>query len=320
VQDAVRHELARHHSAFSSGPRSSCPKARFSPTRVQDDRSKPICSAVSRSVVCAKEWSKAPTCRHGPVHFEEGLKDYLSETLKDATLINPDIFSGCRARSASTAARNGRWPDRRRRRLPHSYCKHHSDPTAAPTSRACAPRSARPQGHASAPPGKRAAGYQRRRDGGRRLMLGVHPRAGFQGQTKDARHARRSASLRTRSRIVRSLAAGNPRGNKLLDFVIDRAESACRPPGKGYLRKAATRTSAARQTRRLHQRPGPGSGNLHRRGRFSRRSASRRATAPRRRCCRPRQDPHVQSAARTAVAECPLRTDTGVLRGRHLPR
>src|SRR6187397_892056 len=72
-------------------------KARFQPERVfKMTRSKAyLFGGVEIRWSCAKEMVEGTDVpEKATFHFEEGLKDYLSETLKDATLINPEIFSG----------------------------------------------------------------------------------------------------------------------------------------------------------------------------------------------------------------------------------
>src|SRR6186713_2261087 len=72
-------------------------KARFQPERVfKMTRSKAyLFGGVEIRWSCDKELVEGTDVpEKATFHFEEGLKDYLSETLKDATLINPEIFSG----------------------------------------------------------------------------------------------------------------------------------------------------------------------------------------------------------------------------------
>src|SRR3954449_4630797 len=82
---------------FHPDPEIFGPKAKFQPERVfKMTRSKAyLFGGVEIRWSCAKELVEGTDVPDkATFHFEEGLKDYLSETLKDATLINPEIFSG----------------------------------------------------------------------------------------------------------------------------------------------------------------------------------------------------------------------------------
>src|SRR6187431_790190 len=82
---------------FHPDPEIFGPKARFQPERVfKMTRSKAyLFGGVEIRWSCAKELvAGTDVPEKATFHFEEGLRDYLSETLKDATLINPEIFSG----------------------------------------------------------------------------------------------------------------------------------------------------------------------------------------------------------------------------------
>ena len=120
-------------------------KAHFQPERVfKMTRSKAyLFGGVEIRWSCAKEMVEGTDVpEKATFHFEEGLKDYLSETLKDATLINPDIFSGQvgQGRPARRRAMGGGL-DRRRRRLPQLLLQHHPDAGRRhPRSPACARR------------------------------------------------------------------------------------------------------------------------------------------------------------------------------------
>ena len=261
---------------------------------------------------CAKELVEGTDVpEKATFHFEEGLKDYLSETLKDATLINPDIFSGMSGKVgkhggaqwavAWTADADG---------FLSSYCN--TMPTPDGGTHESGMRTALLRGlkdHAErAGQGKRAAGITSEDVMvGAGCMLSVFIREPeFQGQTKD-----RLATAEAQRIVENAIKdpfdhwlAGNPvQANKLLDFVVDRAEERIRRrQEKDISRKAATRKAPpAGQARRLHQRPG-------RRARKSSSSRatppaarpSRRATAPRRPCCR--------CAAKSSTCNPPART------------
>src|SRR6476620_7976375 len=82
---------------FHPDPEIFGPKAHFQPERVfRMTRSKAyLFGGVEIRWSCAKELVEGTDVpEKATFHFEEGLKDYLSETLKDATLITTEIFSG----------------------------------------------------------------------------------------------------------------------------------------------------------------------------------------------------------------------------------
>src|SRR3954462_4116689 len=82
---------------FHPDPEIFGPKAKFQPERVfKMTRSKAyLFGGVEIRWFCAKELIEGTDVPDkASFHFEQGLKDYLSETLKDATLITSDVFSG----------------------------------------------------------------------------------------------------------------------------------------------------------------------------------------------------------------------------------
>ena len=94
-------------------------------------------------------WSCAKELLHGiedvpekaTFHFEEGLKDYLKETLSEATLVHPDIFTGSAGKTGAHGA--VQWAvawtaDADGFSIPTATPSRR--PTAAPTNPACAPR------------------------------------------------------------------------------------------------------------------------------------------------------------------------------------
>ncbi len=242
---------------FQPDPEIFGAKAHFKPERVfKMTRSKAyLFGGVEIRWSCAKELLRGveDVPEEATFHFADGLKDYLTATINGATLVHPDIFAGTPARSAATAARNGRWrgsptptassppiatPSRRR--------------TAAPTSRACAARCCKGiKDHAERiDQGKRAAAVTS--DDvmtGAACMLSVFIREPeFQGQTKD-----RLATAEA-TRIVENAIkdpfdhwlAGNPtQATKLLDFVIERADERIRRRQE----KEISRKSAVRKLR-----------------------------------------------------------------------
>ena len=203
-------------------------------------------------------WSCAPELLRGvenvpekaTFHFADGLKDYLSAQLEGATLVHPDIFTGSAGKTgkhggaewavAWTADMDG---------FLSSYCN--TIPTPDGGTHESGLRSALTKGlkdHAErVGQGKRAAAITS--DDvmtGAGCMLSVFIREPeFQGQTKD-----RLATAEA-TRIVENAIrdpfdhwlAGNPmQANKLLDFVIERAdERVRRRQEKEISRKSAVR-------------------------------------------------------------------------------
>ena len=107
-------------------------KAHFKPERVfKMTRSKAyLFGGVEIRWSCAKELLHGieDVPEQATFHFADGLKDYLSETLADATLVHPDIFTGSAGKTGSHGGgAMGGGLDRRRRRLPQLLLQHHSD-------------------------------------------------------------------------------------------------------------------------------------------------------------------------------------------------
>jgi topoisomerase IV subunit B len=228
-------------------------KARFQPERVfKMTRSKAyLFGGVEIRWSCDKalvEGTDVPD--KATFHFEEGLKDYLSETLKDATLINPEIFSGMSGKVgkhggaqwavAWTADADG---------FINSYCN--TIPTPDGGTHESGMRTALLRGlkdHAErVGQGKRAAPITS--DDvmvGAGCMLSVFIREPeFQGQTKDrlaTAEAQRIVENAIKDPFDHWLAGNPQQANKLLDFVVDRAEERIRRrQEKDISRKAATR-------------------------------------------------------------------------------
>jgi topoisomerase IV subunit B len=183
-------------------------------------------------------------------HFADGLKDYLSETLAGTTLVHPDIFSGSSGKTGShggaqwavawTADADG---------FLNSYCN--TIPTPDGGTHESGIRSALTRGlkdHAERiGQGKRAASITS--DDvmtGAGAMLSVFIREPeFQGQTKD-----RLATAEAQRIVEQAIKdpfdhwlAGNPlQANKLLDFVVERADDRIRRrQEKDIARKSAVR-------------------------------------------------------------------------------
>ena len=130
----------------------------------------------------------------------------------------------------------------------------------------------------------------------------------FQGQTKD-----RLATAAAQKIVEHAIKdpfdhwlSGNPmQANKLLEFVIERAEERLRRrQEKDIARKSrGAQAAPARQARRLHQFGRRRLGNFHRRGQFSRRlgQAGARPRAARRSC---------RCAAKSSTSPPPARTSS----------
>ncbi len=229
-------------------------KAHFIPERVfKMTRSKAyLFGGVEIRWSCAKELLRGndDVPEKASFHFEEGLRDYLSETLKDATLVHPDVFTGSAGKTGAHGAVQWAvaWTVDADGFL-NSYCN--TIPTPDGGTHESGIRTALLRGlkdHAErAGQGKR--GGQITSDDvmvGAGCMLSVFVREPeFQGQTKDRLATAEAA------RIVENAIkdpfdhwlAGNPaQASKLLDFVADRAEERIRRrQEKDISRKAATR-------------------------------------------------------------------------------
>ena len=183
-------------------------------------------------------------------HFADGLKDYLSETLAGTTLVHPDVFTGS---AGKTGAHGGAqwavaWTADADGFL-NSYCN--TIPTPDGGTHKSGLRTALTRGlkdHAErVGQGKRAA-FITSDDvmTGAGAMLSVFIREPeFQGQTKD-----RLATAEAQKIVEQAIKdpfdhwlAGNPlQANKLLDFVVERAEERVRRrQEKDIARKSAVR-------------------------------------------------------------------------------
>jgi topoisomerase IV subunit B len=186
----------------------------------------------------------------GEFHFEGGLKDYLAAAVHADTLVHPDIFSGksgrngahgaCEWAVAWTADADG---------FLSSYCN--TVPTPDGGTHESGMRSALLRGlkdHAErVGQGKRAANVTSEDVMvGAAVMLSVFVREPeFQGQTKD-----RLATAEAQRIVEQAIKdpfdhwlSGNPlQANKLLDFVIERADERLRRRAeKEILRKTAVK-------------------------------------------------------------------------------
>ena len=203
-------------------------------------------------------WSCAPELLRGvedvpaeaKFHFADGLKDYLSETLASATLVHPDIFTGSAGKTGTHGAAQWAvaWTADADGFL-NSYCN--TVPTPDGGTHESGLRSALTRGlkdHAErVGQAKRAAAITS--DDvmvGACAMLSVFIREPeFQGQTKD-----RLATAEAQRIVEQAIKdpfdhwlAGNPlQANKLVDFVLERAEERIRRrQEKDIARKSAVR-------------------------------------------------------------------------------
>src|SRR5580692_6826409 len=205
-------------------------------------------------------WSCAPELLRGvedvpekaTFHFEDGLKDYLKTTLSSATLLHPDIFSGSAGKMGTHAAAQWAvaWTADADGFL-NSYCN--TIPTPDGGTHESGLRTALLRGlkdHAERNgQGKRAAPITSEDVMvGAGAMLSVFIREPeFQGQTKD-----RLATAEAQKIVEQAIKdpfdhwlAGNPlQANKLLDFVVERAEERVRRrQEKDIARKSAAEGS-----------------------------------------------------------------------------
>ncbi|MGA8611281.1 MAG: DNA topoisomerase IV subunit B, partial [Xanthobacteraceae bacterium] len=229
-------------------------KAHFKPERVfKMTRSKAyLFGGVEIRWFCAKELLHGieDVPEKATFHFEEGLKDYLKETLSEATLVHPDIFTGSAGKTGShgavqwavawTADADG---------FVNSYCN--TIPTPDGGTHESGLRTALLRGlkdHAErVNQGKRAAAITS--DDvmtGAGAMLSVFIREPeFQGQTKDrlaTAEAQRIVEQAIKDPFDHWLAGNPAAANKLFDFVVERAEDRIRRrQEKDIARKSAVR-------------------------------------------------------------------------------
>jgi topoisomerase IV subunit B len=229
-------------------------KAHFKPERVfKMTRSKAyLFGGVEIRWSCAKELLRGAegVPEEATFHFADGLKDYLSETLAEATLVHPDIFTGSAGKVGTHGG--GQWAvawTADTDGFINSYCN--TIPTPDGGTHESGLRTALLRGlkdHAERiGQGKRAAPVTS--DDvmtGAGAMLSVFIREPeFQGQTKD-----RLATAEAQKIVEQAIKdpfdhwlAGNPtQANKLLDFVVERAEERLRRRAeKEIARKGAVR-------------------------------------------------------------------------------
>ena len=239
---------------FRPDPQIFGPKAAFKPERVfKMARSKAyLFGGVEIRWHCDKALLKGVegVPEKATFHFEEGLKDYLSETLAGSTLVHPDIFTGSHSKTGAhgavqwavawTADADG---------FLHSYCN--TIPTPDGGTHESGLRTALLRGlkdHAARVNQEKRAAPVTSEDVmvGAGCMLSVFVREPeFQGQTKDrlaTAEAQRIVEQAIRDPFDHWLAGNPMQANKLLDFVIERAEERLRRrQEKDIARKSAVR-------------------------------------------------------------------------------
>ncbi|HEY6700525.1 MAG TPA: DNA topoisomerase IV subunit B [Pseudolabrys sp.] len=239
---------------FKPDPDIFGPKAAFKPERVfKMARSKAyLYGGVEIRWHCDKALLKGveDVPEKATFHFADGLKDYLASNLAGATLVHPDIFTG----SAGKTGRHGAvewavaWTADTDGFL-NSYCN--TIPTPDGGTHESGLRTALLRGlkdHAARVGQEKSAAPVTSDDvmTGAGCMLSVFVREPeFQGQTKD-----RLATAEAQRIVEQAIKdpfdhwlAGNPlQANKLLDFVIERAEERLRRrQEKDIARKTAVR-------------------------------------------------------------------------------
>ncbi len=183
-------------------------------------------------------------------HFAEGLKDYLAASLNGATLVHPDIFTGHAGKTGQHGAAEWAvaWTADADGFL-QSYCN--TIPTPDGGTHETGLRSALVRGlkdHAARVGQEKRAGAITSDDvmTGAACMLSVFIREPeFQGQTKDrlaTAEAQRVVENAIKDPFDHWLAGNPAQANKLLDFVIERAEERIRRrQEKDIARKTAVR-------------------------------------------------------------------------------
>jgi topoisomerase-4 subunit B len=239
---------------FRPDPQIFGEKATFRPERIfKMARSKAyLFGGVEVRWHCARELLKGieDVPEQATFHFADGLKDYLSESLKGATLVHPDIFTGHAGKTGShgaaewaiawTADADG---------FIQSYCN--TIPTPDGGTHESGLRSALLRGlkdHAARVGLDKRAAAVTSEDvmTGAGCMLSVFIREPeFQGQTKDrlaTAEAQRVVENAIKDPFDHWLAGNPAQANKLLEFVIERAEERIRRrQEKDIARKNAVR-------------------------------------------------------------------------------
>jgi topoisomerase-4 subunit B len=239
---------------FRPDPEIFGPKAAFKPERVfKMARSKAyLYGGVEIRWHCDKAMLKGieDVPEKATFHFADGLKDYLASNLTGATLVHPDIFTGSSGKTgrhgavewaaAWTADTDG---------FLNSYCN--TIPTPDGGTHESGLRTALLRGlkdHAERVGQEKRAAPVTSDDvmTGTGCMLSVFVREPeFQGQTKDrlaTAEAQRIVEQAIRDPFDHWLAGNPMQANKLLDFVVERAEERIRRrQEKDIARKSAVR-------------------------------------------------------------------------------
>jgi topoisomerase-4 subunit B len=225
---------------FKPDPEIFGAKARFSASRIfKMSRAKAyLFAGVEIRWHCAKELvaGLADVPEDATFHFPGGLRDYLAASVEGDTLVQPDLFAGVSGKPGAngsvewavawTADADG---------FISSYCN--TIPTGDGGTHESGFRTALLRGlkdHADRVNGGRKSGNISSEDimTGAAAMLSVFIREPeFQGQTKDrlaTQEAQRIVESAVKDQFDHWLAANPVRANKLLDWVIERAEERIR--------------------------------------------------------------------------------------------
>ncbi|HTS42000.1 MAG TPA: DNA topoisomerase IV subunit B [Xanthobacteraceae bacterium] len=242
---------------FKPDPEIFGPKAHFMPERVfKMARSKAyLFGGVEIRWSCAKELLRGVegVPEKATFHFAEGLKDYLAAQIGDATLVHPDIFTGSSGKAGARGSVQWAvaWVADADGFL-SSYCN--TIPTPDGGTHESGLRSALLRGlkdHAERVGQGKAAAPVSSDDvmSGAACMISVFIREPeFQGQTKDrlaTAEAQRIVENAIKDPFDHWLAANPAQANKLLEFVIERAEERIRRRQE----KEISRKSAVRKLR-----------------------------------------------------------------------
>src|SRR3984885_5545900 len=229
-------------------------KAHFRPERVfKMTRSKAyLFGGVEIRWSCAKELLRGAdgVPEEATFHFADGLKDYLKETLAEATLVHPDIFTGSAGKVGAHGG--GQWAvawTADTDGFLNSY--RNTIPTPDGGTHESGLRTALLRGlkdHAERIGQGKRAGPVTSDDvmTGAGAMLSVFIREPeFQGQTKDrlaTAEAQRIVEQAIKDPFDHWLAGNPTQANKLLDYVVERAEERLRRRAeKEIARKGAVR-------------------------------------------------------------------------------
>ena len=239
---------------FRPDPQIFGAKAHFQPERVfKMTRSKAyLFGGVEIRWSCAKALLQGveDVPEKATFHFADGLKDYLSETLAGATLVHPDVFTGSAGKTGAHGAAQWAvaWTADADGFL-NSYCN--TIPTPDGGTHESGLRTALLRGlkdHAERTgQGKRAAPITSddlMESAGAMLSVFIREPE-FQGQTKDrlaTAEAQRIVEQAMRDPFDHWLAGNPGQANKLLEFVVERADERIRRrQEKDIARKSAVR-------------------------------------------------------------------------------